>query len=76
MRLLKIHLRAALVAAGGDVDRAARMLGLTSDDAARLFANDSGLPPRPGQTSGTYTKVATDVARDDDDDKERGPASA
>jgi hypothetical protein len=60
MRLLKIHLRAALVAAGGDVDRAARMLGLTSADAARLFANDSCPPPRPGQSSGTWSKVRTE----------------
>jgi hypothetical protein len=59
MRLMKIHLRAALDAADGDVERAARMLGLTSADAARLLANDSRPPPPgPTATSGTWTRLA------------------
>ena len=75
MRLLKIHLRAALVAAGGDIERAARMLGLTSDDAARLFANDSSPPPPGrGQMSGTYSKVQSEdrKVRSEDDGGSRG----
>lgn len=74
MRVLKIHLRAAVVAAGGDVDRAARMLGLTSGDAARLLANDTS-PPQPTQTSGTFTRFDRDRRRDDDED-DGGSSSA
>jgi hypothetical protein len=66
--LLRIHLRAALLAAGGDVDRAARMLGLTPGDAARLFAYDPTSPSTgraSGQTSGTWNKIE----RENDDDE-------